>query len=94
MTTAALIVYGDHDYSHMTTRAPDWRADPYYLSPGPKCLLTLKGAEHSLGGIADHHAAETTDENPERVSLLQQLTWAYLQTSLYGLRCGLICAHH
>ena len=84
MTTPALIVYGDRDYSHMTTRGPDWRADPYFLSPAPKCLLTLKGGEHSLGGIADYHAAETTDESPERVSFLQQLTWTYLQTALYG----------
>lgn len=84
MKTPALIVYGDRDYSHMTTRGPDWRADPYSLSPAPKCLLMLNGGEHSLGGIADYNAAETTDKNPERVSTLQQLTWAYLQTVLYG----------
>ena len=84
MTTPALIVYGGQDYSHMTTRGPDWRADPYTLSPAPKCLLTIRGGEHSLGGIADFNAAETTDENPERVSTLQRFTLAYLQAVLYG----------
>lgn len=83
MTTPALIVAGDSDYSHMTTRGPDWRADPYSLSPAPKCLLMLRRGEHSLGGVAGYHATETTDENPERVAVLQQLTWAYLRTALY-----------
>ncbi len=36
MTTPALIVYGDRDYSHMTPRGPDWRANPYFLSPAPE----------------------------------------------------------
>jgi predicted dienelactone hydrolase len=84
MTTPALVVYGDSDFSHMTPRGPDWRADPYFMSPAPKCLLVLKGGEHSLGGIVDYHSTETTDECPERVLTLQHLTWAYLQTALYG----------
>ncbi len=43
----------------------DWHADPYFLSPGPKCLLSLFGAEHGLGGVSGYDAAETTDEDPD-----------------------------
>jgi hypothetical protein len=56
--------------------------DPYVLSPGATSLLTLFGAEHSLGGIAGYEVAETTDENPERVALIQWVTWAYLRHAL------------
>lgn len=84
MTTPALVVAGDKDTSpHLTVRGADWHADPYFLSPGPKCLLTLFGAEHGLGGISGYDAAETTDENPERVAAVQSLTWSYLRTALY-----------
>lgn len=84
MTTPALVVMGDQDASpHLTTRGADWHADPYNLSPSPKCLLTVVGGEHLLGGITGYDVAETTDENPERVALVQQLTWAYLRTALY-----------
>ncbi len=84
MTTPALVVVGDQDASpHLTVRGVAWHADPYFLSPGPKCLLTLFGAEHCLGGISGYDAAETTDENPERVAAVQRLTWAYLRTALY-----------
>ncbi len=84
MTTPALVVAGDNDVSpHLTVRGADWHADPYFLSPGPKCLLTLFGAGHGLGGVSGYDAAETTDENPERVAVVQQLTWAYLRTALY-----------
>ena len=84
MTTPALVVAGDKDASeHLTVRGPDWHADPYVLSPGPKSLLTLFGAEHGLGGVAGYDAAETTDENPELVAAVARLTWAYLRTELY-----------
>jgi predicted dienelactone hydrolase len=84
MTTPALVVAGDKDVSpHLTVRGADWHADPYFLSTGPKCLLTLFGAGHSLGGVAGYDAAETTDESPERLAAVQQLTWAYLRTALY-----------
>jgi predicted dienelactone hydrolase len=82
MTTPALVVVGDHDNLPLTVRGPDWMTDPYFLSPGSKSLLTLFEAEHSLGGISGHEAKETTDENPERVALIQQLTWAYLRHAL------------
>lgn len=84
MTTPALIVAGDNDRSHLSTRGPDWFTDPYTHSPGRKSLLTLFGAEHSLGGIPGREVAETTDENPARVALIQQLTTAFLRDALHG----------
>jgi hypothetical protein len=78
----ALVVAGDADQSLLTVRGPDWSEDPFRLSPGADALVTLIGAEHSLGGIPGYEAAETTDENPALVSILQQLTWAYLRTAL------------
>jgi predicted dienelactone hydrolase len=84
MTTPALVVAGDKDTSpHLTVRGADWHADPYFLSPGRKSLLTLFDAEHGLGGVAGYDAAETTDENPERVAAVARLAWAYLRTELY-----------
>ena len=84
MTTPTLVVAGDQDASpHLTTQGASWHAYPYFLGPGPKCLLTLYGAEHGLGGIAGYDAAETTDESPERVAAVQRMTWAYLRTTLY-----------
>ncbi|WP_329576343.1 chlorophyllase [Kitasatospora sp. NBC_01250] len=83
MTAPALIVAGDNDRSHLSTRGPDWFTDPYTHSPGDKSLLTLFGAEHSLGGIPGYEAAETTDESPARVALLQRLTTAFLRSALH-----------
>lgn len=84
MTTPALIVVGDRDASkYLTVRGPDWHADPYRLSTGPKSLLTLYGGEHILGGVSGYDAAETTDESPERVATIQRMTWAYLRSELY-----------
>jgi dienelactone hydrolase len=82
MTRPALIVAGDHDQSLLSTRGPDWFTDPYTYSPGSKSLLTLFGAEHSLGGITGYGVAETTDESPARVALIQQLTSAFLRSAL------------
>ncbi|MEQ4304049.1 chlorophyllase [Plantactinospora sp. B6F1] len=83
MTTPALVVAGDKDRSALTVRGPEWFTDPYFLSPGPKSLLTLFGAEHSLGGISGYDSTETTDESPERVALVQRLSWAFLRSTLY-----------
>ena len=83
MTTPALVVAGDQDDSPLSPRGPDWFTDVYTLSPGADGLLTLFGAQHSLGGIAGHAVAETTDEDAERVGLLQRLTTAYLRDALY-----------
>jgi predicted dienelactone hydrolase len=89
MTAPALVVAGDQDASaHLTVGGPEWHTDPYYLSPGPKSLLILFGAEHGLGGIAGYDAAETTDESPERVATVGRLTCAYLRTELYPGDCA------
>ena len=82
MKTPSLIVAGDHDQSPLTVRGPDWFTDGYRLSPGATDLLTLFGAEHGLGGIQGYHDTRTTDESPERVTLIQQATLAYLRTAL------------
>jgi predicted dienelactone hydrolase len=84
MKTPALIIAGDRDTSAQeTVRGPEWHKDPFRLSPAPKCLLTFIGAQHNLGGISGYDAAEAKDENPERVALIQRLTWAYLRSQLY-----------
>ncbi|WP_406435714.1 chlorophyllase [Streptomyces sp. NBC_00631] len=83
MAAPTLVVAGDKDDpSHFTDIGPDWHADPYHLAPTPKTLLTLFDAEHLLGGISGYDADETTDENPDRVTALGQLTAAYLRTQL------------
>jgi predicted dienelactone hydrolase len=82
LTTRALVVVGDHDDSPLTVRGPDWMTDPYTMSPGAKGLVTLVGAEHSLGGIPGYEVAETTDESPARVALVQRVTTAYLRHAL------------
>ena len=83
MKTPALVVAGDRDQSLLSQRGPDWFTDAYFRSPGGKSLLTLFGAEHGLGGIVGPGNVETTDENPERVALVQRLTLAYLRSALY-----------
>ncbi|MEO3924385.1 chlorophyllase [Micromonosporaceae bacterium B7E4] len=88
MATPALVVAGDKDQSALTVRGPEWFTDPYFLSPGTKSLLTLFGAEHSLGGISGYASTETTDESPERVALIQRLTWAFLRSALYPTDTG------
>ncbi|GAB3833912.1 alpha/beta hydrolase family protein [Kribbella italica] len=82
LTAPALVVAGDKDDLPLSHRGPDWTMDPYHLSPGDKSLLTVFGGEHSLGGIAGYEVRETTDEDPDRVSLIQQATWAYLRHAL------------
>lgn len=80
LTTPTLVVAGDDDHSPLTVRGPDWYYDAYHLSPGGRCLLTLLGGQHMLGGISGFEAAETTDENPDRVAVVQRMTWAWLRS--------------
>ena len=82
MTTPALVVTGDRDLNPMFSDRLDYRAGAYFLSPGPKWLLTMFGAEHIFGGISGYDSVETSDESPERVAAIQRLTWAYLRTAL------------
>ncbi|KAI8961500.1 alpha/beta-hydrolase [Daldinia sp. FL1419] len=85
MKTPALVVCGDQDVSpHLTTRGADWHADCYTFSPGPKELLWLKGGKHGLGGVSGWDAAETQDESPELLAVVQRMTLAYLRSALYG----------
>lgn len=83
LQTPTLIIAGDHDQSKMSSRGPDWFTDAYFLSPGATDLLDLYGAEHSLGGIVGYEVAETSDESPERVAVIQRMTTAYLRTALH-----------
>ncbi|WP_336029017.1 alpha/beta hydrolase family protein [Geodermatophilus sp. FMUSA9-8] len=82
LTTSTLVVAGDADQSMLSTRGPDWFTDVYRLSPGATDLLTVAGGEHSLGGITGYGVTATTDENPERVALIQRVTTAWLRTAL------------
>ncbi|MEU8897313.1 alpha/beta fold hydrolase [Nocardia sp. NPDC048505] len=82
LTVPTLVVAGDHDQSHLSTRGPDWFTDVYHHSPGAQGLLTLFGGDHSLGGIHGYNAADTTDENPARVALIRETTAAYLRSAL------------
>ncbi|MCL3862126.1 alpha/beta fold hydrolase [Actinotalea sp. K2] len=83
LTTPTLVVAGDHDQSKMSSRGPDWFTDAYTYSPGATDLLTFCDAEHALGGIVGYEVAETTDENPERVAVIQGMSTAYLRTALH-----------
>lgn len=82
MQTQTLVVAGDHDHSPLTVLGPEWFADAYVLSPGADSLVTCFGGEHMLGGISGYGVTETTDENPARVAVVQQLTLAYLRSAL------------
>jgi dienelactone hydrolase len=82
LSTPTLVVAGDHDQSVLSTRGPDWFTDVYRYSPGAESLLTVLGAEHSLGGIHAYNAKDTTDESPERVNLIRRAGWAYLRSAL------------
>lgn len=83
MTPDALVVNGEKDAHPFFASRATWRNDAYTESPSPKTNLTLLAAEHLLGGISGFDAAETTDENPERVATLRALVWAYLRSALY-----------
>jgi predicted dienelactone hydrolase len=83
LTTPTLVVAGDKDQSFLSEkRGPDWFTDAYRLAPGAEALLSLFGAEHSLGGITGYASTETTDENPAAVTLIQQTSTAYLRSAL------------
>lgn len=84
LSTPTLVVAGDHDQSLLSVRGPDWWTDAYTQSPGAHALLTLFGAEHSLGGIPHYAAAtEMTDaESPELLAFVQRVTTAYLRHAL------------
>ncbi|WP_435829639.1 hypothetical protein [Nocardia neocaledoniensis] len=63
-------------------RDPRVRAGVLLAVTGFGDQLTPFAAEHSLGGIVGYGVAETTDENPARVAMIQRLTSAYLRSAL------------
>ncbi|MYX27607.1 chlorophyllase [Streptomyces sp. SID8381] len=79
ITAPGLVVAGDADELPLSTRGPAWTTDPYTLGGVDRSLLTVHGGRHFLGGISGYDAAETTDESPERVALVQWVTLAYLR---------------
>ena len=84
MTAPGLVVYGDEDVTAMfTDRGADWHADSYARAPGPKSLLTVRGGRHALGGVSGYDTAETEDESPGRLAMVQRMTWAYLWSQLH-----------
>ncbi|MBD0688728.1 alpha/beta hydrolase family protein [Streptomyces sp. CBMA123] len=84
MAAPALVIAGGKDQSRLTTRGPEWFTDAYHLSPSPKSLLTIADGEHTLGGLAGEQVAETTDEDPARVTLVADAISAYLLDVLRG----------
>ena len=84
LETPTLVVAGDNDNGAMTVRGPEWWREAYDLSPGAKALFEVSGGEHSLGGIPNYEARETTDEDPARVAAVQQLSAAFLLSILSG----------
>ncbi|MEM7683176.1 MAG: alpha/beta fold hydrolase [Pseudomonadota bacterium] len=84
MTTRTLVVAGDSDMAaHLTTRGPDWYRDPFRESPGAEAMLTLVGGRHGLGGVSGYDAKETSDEDPDRLAIVQRMTWAFLRSALH-----------
>jgi dienelactone hydrolase len=82
LTVPTFVVAGEKDQSMLSTRGPDWFTDVYTLSPGAQGLLTVFGAEHSLGGIHAYRSADTTDEDPRRVDLIRRTSTAFLRQAL------------
>ncbi|WP_377297711.1 alpha/beta hydrolase family protein [Rhizobium sp. SGZ-381] len=78
-----LVVCGDGDNPHFTTRGPEWHADAFHDATGANGdLLTLHGVGHGLGGIAGLDAKETETESPDALEAMRRLTLAWLQTAL------------
>lgn len=84
MTRDALIVTGEKDAHPFFASRATWRSDAFSESPSPKTNLVMLEAEHMLGGISGFDAAETSDENPERVAVLRAMIWAYLRSALFA----------
>ena len=84
MNGTALVIAGDKDLNLNFSDRLSYRWDSYTYSPaGNKTLLMFRDAEHIFGGVSGYDAAETSDENPERVAALRALVWAYLRSQLF-----------
>ena len=87
MTTPALVVVGEKDEPHFATATPAWYRTPFEESPGNgnAALLEVSGGKHCLGGVGTWDAVETGDEeSPERLGVVQRMTWAYMKWQLCG----------
>jgi predicted dienelactone hydrolase len=82
VTTRNLVICGDTDDPHFTTRGPEWHADAFHDAPGAEALLMLRGVGHGLGGIAGLDAKETETERPDVLEATKRLTLAWLQSTL------------
>ena len=82
LTTRTLVVCGDADQPHFTTRGPDWFADSFRDGPGAEALLTMHGVGHGLGGIASLDAKETEAEVPDALEATKRMTLAWLRDAL------------
>jgi len=82
LTTQSLVVCGDMDNPHFTTRGPEWHADAFHDAPGAEAMLMMHGVGHGLGGIAALDAKETETEAPDVLEATRRLTLAWLQTAL------------
>lgn len=82
LSTRSLVVCGDMDNPHFTTRGADWHADAFHDAPGAKAMLMMHGVGHGLGGIAALDAKETETEAPDALEATRRLTLAWLQTAL------------
>ncbi len=84
VSTPSLAVIGDEDVNpFMTVRGPEWYRAAYEEGPGVHFLLSLKGGQHGLGGIAGYDAKETADEEPDRLATVQRAVSAFLLSQLY-----------
>ncbi|MCR9136782.1 MAG: alpha/beta fold hydrolase [Alphaproteobacteria bacterium] len=84
LSTPALAVVGDEDVNpFMTVRGAEWYRAASEDGPGAKHLLSLVGGKHGLGGIAGYDAKETSDEDPDRLAVVQRATAAFLLSQLY-----------
>ena len=82
LKTQSLVVCGDMDNPHFTTRGPDWYADAFHDAPGAKAMLMMHGVGHGLGGIAALDAKETETEVPDVLEATRRLTLAWLRSAL------------
>ena len=82
LMTRSLVVCGDADDPHFTTRGPDWHADAFHDAPGSEALLTMHAVGHGLGGIAGLDAKETETEIPDVLEATRRMTLAWLKTAL------------
>ncbi len=84
LSTQSLVVCGDMDNPHFTTRGPEWHADAFHDAPGAKAMLMMHGVGHGLGGIAALDAKETETEAPDVLEATRRLTLA----GFSGRVCG------